>query len=146
MSKSISRKNFIRNFGLATLTMPGLMAFTAEGEGKGQKGRGSGVNRKSSGAATWETRRGSWVRKGAAQPGDLTLAEGEKGCHITLNPKEGSVVRQAVKFLSGDIGKISGYTPKSGEDTEKGSVNVHVITIGNATVPAEIPVSDLKGK
>lgn len=146
MSKSISRKNFIRNFGLATLTMPGLMAFTAEGEGGGKKGQGPAVSRRRSGAETWETRRGSWVRKGAVQPGDLTLAEGGKGCHITLNPKEGSVVRQAVKFLSGDIRKISGYTPKSGENAEKGSVNLHVVTIGNAAVRADIPVSDLRGK
>lgn len=145
MTKSISRKNFIRNFGMATLGLPGLAAFTGaearEKNGPGKR-KGRGTRKKQS----WDTRRGSWVRKGEAAEGDLVLAAGGKGCHIVLNAGEGSAVRQAVKFFSDDIRKISGYTPKSGVETDKGAVNVHVVTLGNAPVPDGIPVGDLQGK
>jgi hypothetical protein len=145
MSKSISRKNFIRNFGMATLGLPGLVAFTnteaREKNGPGKR-RGRGTRKKQS----WDTRRGSWVSKGEAADGDLILAAAGKGCHIVLNAKEGSAVRQAVKFFSDDIRKISGYYPKSGTDIDKAAVNVHIVTLGNAPVPADIPVEDLRGK
>jgi hypothetical protein len=55
--------------------------------------------------------RGSWVRAGAAQTGDVTLASPSAVAEIVISPGEHTAVQHAAKLLAGDIGKISGETP-----------------------------------
>ena len=55
--------------------------------------------------------RGSWVADGAAQAGDISLADRNAGCEIVVTEKENSALKQAAAFLAGDIEKFSGYKP-----------------------------------
>jgi hypothetical protein len=89
--------------------------------------------------------RGSWVR-GSAQAGDVTLVSGKTACEIVVGPREHSAVRHAASLLAGDIAKISGTTPALVTQPGAAAVRVHLVTLGNGTVPAGIQSGRLKGK
>lgn len=152
MSKNISRKNFLKNLGIVTLSVPGISAFANDAEGTKNNSFQpaddhfiKNTDSKKPGKK-WITRRGSWVRKGDATSGDVILAKGGKGCSIIINEKEHSAVQQAGKFLSEDIRKISGYQPKISQKPVDGNTNLHLVTLGNEFIPKEINVEDIKGR
>ncbi len=65
--------------------------------------------------STWaETRRGAWVREGAAQAGDITLVtrSSRVPLDILVAPGEGSVVRRAAEFLAADVNRLTGSFPR----------------------------------
>ncbi|MBA2341726.1 MAG: hypothetical protein H0V88_15160 [Pyrinomonadaceae bacterium] len=73
----------------------------------------SGLLYSSAAAQEWsQPVRGSWVANGAAQAGDIILADRNAGCEIIVSEKENSAAKQAAAFLAGDIEKISGYKPQ----------------------------------
>lgn len=149
MQKNISRKNFIRNLGLVTLSAPGL-AFSGNGmfppvqKDKEDYGAPQGLPGKSK--TNWNTRRGSWIRKEAAEAGDIVLAAPGKACQIVMNDKEHSAVKQAASFLAKDIQKISGHTPALSTAAKTGITSMQVITLGNGDIPDNIHTDDIKGK
>src|SRR5688572_32670877 len=60
-------------------------------------------------AQAWEEPvRGSWLRDGDTQPGDIALAEPGKTCQIVVSERAHSAVRQAANFLSADFAKLAG--------------------------------------
>jgi len=78
--------------------------------------------------------RGSWVRVGAAQPGDVTLAGNADGCEIVVSADENSAVHQAAVFLAGDIERISGYKPPIVASPTGQRATVRLVTLNSATV------------
>ena len=89
--------------------------------------------------------RGSWVRPGAAQAGDVVLASGGKGCVIVVASKENSAVQQAARFLAGDIQKISGYKPPIAAKAAAGRTAIHLATLGVSPVPASVGAKTMAG-
>jgi hypothetical protein len=55
--------------------------------------------------------RGSWVREGEKQDGDVVLVDESGACDIIVGDNEDSAVKQAAAFLAGDIEKIAGRRP-----------------------------------
>ncbi len=90
--------------------------------------------------------RGSWVADGAAQAGDISLADRNAGCEIIVTEKENSAVKQAAAFLAGDIEKISGYKPPIIATPSGRRVAIHLVTLGNGDVPARIAQAKLRGR
>lgn len=148
----ISRKHFLKNFGLATLSVPGLMALSQdaagkdapEGFGAGKPGAGRAARQRQS--PTWATRRGSWVRKDALATGDIVLANAAKGCSLIVQDQANSAVKQAATFLAGDIFKISGHKPELASAPKAGTVSIHVMTLGEGSIPDQISTDDIKDK
>ncbi|HUP03207.1 MAG TPA: glycosyl hydrolase 115 family protein [Bryobacteraceae bacterium] len=89
--------------------------------------------------------RGAWVRSGAAQPGDVTLASAGATCQIVAAASEDSAVHQAAEFLAGDIEKISGRRPAIVTAPAAG-VNIHLVTLGNGQTPAAINAAAMQGQ
>lgn len=89
--------------------------------------------------------RGSWVRPGAAQAGDLVLAAAGKGCVLVVGPTEPPAVRQAARFLAGDIQKISGYRPPITTKAAAGRAAIHLVTLGSGPVPASLGAAKMAG-
>jgi hypothetical protein len=87
--------------------------------------------------------RGSWVADGAAQAGDISLADRNAGCEIVVTEKENSAVKQAAAFLAGDMEKISGYKPPIIATPSGRRVAIHLVTLGNGDVPARIAQAKL---
>lgn len=142
---SISRKDFLKNFGLATLAMPGITRLTS-GQNTGQQDSPLKKIKAQSKQQTWITRRGSWVRKGGSRPGDIVLAKEGKGCSIIVNETENAAVQQAAKFLSGDIQKISGHKPEILSAAREGETHIHIATLGSKSITATIPTEAIKGQ
>lgn len=93
------------------------------------------------------TVRGSWLRTGARQPGDVVLSSGRDGCEIVVAASEHSAVKQAAFFLAGDIEKISGYRPAIVSNPSGRRVSVHLVTlVSGATVPSGISSQKLRGQ
>jgi hypothetical protein len=91
--------------------------------------------------------RGSWVRVGAAQPGDVALAGNGGGCEIVVGAGENSAVRQAAVFLAGDIERISGYKPPIVAMPSSQRVAVRLVTLNDAAVvPQGIAKQKLDGQ
>ncbi len=91
--------------------------------------------------------RGSWVRAGAPQPGDLVLAAKGKGCEIIVGGNEHSAVRRAAFCLSRDIERISGFRPPIvTKPTGAGTAAVHLVTLGKGALPEEVRPAGLQGK
>ena len=90
-------------------------------------------------------RRGSWVQTGPATLGDVTLAGGDNVCDIVVARNEASPVRQAAEFLAGDIEKISGKRPLIVESPSANRVNIRLVTVGNAVLPAIIDAQAMSG-
>ncbi|HEU5126124.1 MAG TPA: glycosyl hydrolase 115 family protein [Verrucomicrobiae bacterium] len=72
--------------------------------------------------------RGSWVREGAAQTGDVMLFDGERICDIEVPANENAAVKQAAVFLAGDLEKIIGHKPEIVEQAAPGHVTIHLST------------------
>ncbi len=90
--------------------------------------------------------RGSWVAvNGAAQAGDIILADRNAGCEIVVAEKENSAVKQAAAFLAGDIEKISGFKPQVVSTPSGRRVAIHLVTLGNGDVPEQIAQAKLRG-
>lgn len=90
--------------------------------------------------------RGSWVRKGLAAPGDVTLASPASTASIIVADAEHSAVHQAAQFLAGDIEKISGHRPAIGNTPASGRANIHLVTLGNVPVPSAVNGNALRGQ
>lgn len=153
MSKHISRKNFLKNLGIVTLSVPGISALANDLDNsknnvyqQNQPDRFIPFQGNKNGRKEWTTRRGSWVRKTDTLEGDVVLVKEGKGCNIVVSEKENSAVQQAATFLSEDIRKISGYQPKVSQKSGNENTNIHIITLGIDSVPDTIDVDDLKGK
>lgn len=152
MSKNISRKIFLKNLGFASLSVAGMAAIPRDSDSNGYNGLLETSNDNysnhdnSKDRKEWITRRGSWVRKGNALPGDVVLVNKEKKCTIIVSENEHSAVQQAAKFLSEDIDKISGYKAGIHRKPSKGKTNIHVVTLPDASIPQEINVTEMKGK
>jgi hypothetical protein len=90
--------------------------------------------------------RGSWVRNGAAQSGDVILADRGKGCEIVVASNEAPAVMQAARFLAGDIETISGFKPPIvARYLYRDRVAIHLTTVGNGTPPAAVHAERLRG-
>ena len=92
--------------------------------------------------------RGSWVQTGdQPQPNDVVLARNGGGCEIVVAASEHSAVKQAAKFLAGDIEKISGFKPAIVERPSGGRVVVVLTTVtGRDTLPSVIAQQKLVGQ
>ncbi len=136
----ITRKTFIRScsatFGLMSVGLSGIAAtpVTRDPFYKSLPGNNA--------ANSDATLRGSWVRHGSPEPGDIGLAN----CQIVLSSNEHSAVQQAAKFLAADIAKISGHIPAIGENKKPGQTNIVLATFGDEATPKEIRRDQLKGK
>lgn len=91
-------------------------------------------------------RRGSWVRNGTIQKGDVVLANNITGCTIVVGANEPSAVQQAARFLAKDIQKISGYTPPIVNQASNKGVNIRLVTVGSDEIPKHIKTKSLAGK
>ncbi len=91
--------------------------------------------------------RGSWVREGPRQAGDVILANNGSGCEIVLAGDENSAVRQAAVFLAGDIERISGYKPAIVSKPTGQRVAVRLVTLkDSADLPQGIAKQNLAGR
>ncbi len=107
----------------------------------------SGFLYSSAAAQEWsQLVRGSWVANGAAQAGDIILADRNAGCEIVVSEKENSAVKQAAAFLVGDIEKINGYKPPIIATPSGRRVAIHLVTLGNGDVPEQIAQAKLRHK
>jgi len=86
--------------------------------------------------------RGSWVRVGHIQSGDIQL----KGCRLVVDKKEHSAVHQAASFLAEDIAQISGYRPSIEETINQQGIHIVLTTLGNTDLPDDINWTSLQGK
>lgn len=89
-----------------------------------------------------KTLRGSWVRTGDLQTGDVTLQK----CTIVIAKNEHSAVQQAALFLAADIEKISGYRPPILEAPIKNQTNIILATTGVSSLTEVGPANQLKDK
>ena len=107
----------------------------------------SGFLYSSAAAQEWsQLVRGSWVANGAAQAGDIILADRNAGCEIVVAEKENFAVKQAAAFLVGDIEKINGYKPPIIATPSGRRVAIHLVTLGNGDVPEQIAQAKLRHK
>lgn len=89
--------------------------------------------------------RGSWVQVRPAQPGDVMLAKGGKGCEIVVPSAENSAVKQAARFLARDIQKISGWLPPIVTKVSGKRAAIHLMTYGDGAAPPAVHSAKLKG-
>ncbi len=89
--------------------------------------------------------RGSWVRPGTPQAGDVRLASGGKGCVLVVASTEQPAVQQAARFLAGDIQKISGYRPPIMTRAAAGRAAIYLATLGVTPVPGSLGAARMKG-
>jgi hypothetical protein len=92
------------------------------------------------------TLRGSWVQTGPAAAGDVTLASKDAVAQIVVGDDENTAVHQAAEFLSGDIEKISGYKPAIVTAATPDKINIRLVTLGHATIPAAIETRGMQGQ
>lgn len=98
-------------------------------------------------AQTWTVPvRGSWVADDDARGSGVALAGPGVGSEIVVSSREHSAVRQAAKFLAGDIGKISGYTPPIVSAPSGGRIAIHLVTLGRDSLPRLIRQGALHGR
>ncbi|MCA1602089.1 MAG: glycosyl hydrolase 115 family protein, partial [Acidobacteria bacterium] len=88
--------------------------------------------------------RGSWVRNGAAQAGDVVLVDRNASCEIIVLETEHSAVKQAAAFLAADIEKISGFKSQVVSTPSGRRVAIHLVTLGNGDVPEQIAQAKLR--
>ncbi len=90
--------------------------------------------------------RGSWVRRGGSENGDVLLAGPGSGCEIVVGDGEHTAVKQAASFLAADVKKISDYTPpivaRAGGDRPA----IYLTTLGAQRLPAGIQRTRLEGQ
>jgi hypothetical protein len=100
-------------------------------------------------AQEWQGRvRGSWVREGKPQNGDVTLiAPGGKDCRIVVPDGADPAVKQAAVFLAGDLYKITGRAAHFAPAPVPGCVNICLVTLGDdIDLPPGIDQRRLKGQ
>lgn len=92
--------------------------------------------------------RGSWVRQGKAQPGDITLVAPGHATQITIFDNANSAVKQAAVFLSQDITKLTGAKAQFNNALPPaGQVSIRLITLGDGNdLPPGAALDKLKGK
>jgi hypothetical protein len=91
--------------------------------------------------------RGAWVEAGSPAADDIVLADHGAGCEIVVGPEEDLNVRQAARFLAGDIERISGYLPPLVETPSGGGrVSIRLVTLGKETVPSSIDTRTMQGQ
>lgn len=89
--------------------------------------------------------RGSWVRSGTAQAGDVALAD---GVEIVIGDDAHSAVRQAATFLASDIEKLTGRAPALVRTPSSGKTAIHLVTLEGADqkLPNDVAIAQLSGK
>lgn len=100
-------------------------------------------------AQQWrEPVRGSWVRTGDAQSGDVVLVEPGKACQVVVGDDAHSAVKQAATFLASDITKLTGAKAHFNDEAPPaGQVSIRLATLGDGTkLPDGIKVDQLKGQ
>ncbi|WP_256013913.1 glycosyl hydrolase 115 family protein [Desertivirga xinjiangensis] len=136
----LSRKNFIKScsatLGLIGIGLPDLLANPTTEKDEFYKGFDQAGKIEASSKI-----RGSWVRKGIAQTGDVELHR----CQIVVGKEENSAVQQAALFLADDIFKITGHKPPVNSLKQSDRVSIILSTLGD-TVPKGIKVAGLKNK
>ncbi|WP_069661232.1 glycosyl hydrolase 115 family protein [Arcticibacter eurypsychrophilus] len=90
--------------------------------------------------------RGTWVQEGLTKANDVMLVGNGKVCEIVVANNENSAVKQAAKFLAGDIEKISGVKPQIVEVPGKNVVSIRLATVGTSKVPSEVNPNSIKGQ
>ena len=101
------------------------------------------------GAATAQTApwagalRGSWVRTGPLESGDVVL---DSATQIAVASDENSAVRQAAAFLAGDIEKISSHRPAIVAAPAADRPVIHLVTLGHAGIPPAVNANVLQGR
>jgi hypothetical protein len=91
--------------------------------------------------------RGSWVRQGDLQAGDVVLGAGNDAAEIVVAPAEHSAVKQAAEFLAGDIEKITGAHPPIVSAATGRVVAIHLETLADGQeLPAGIARAKLDGQ
>ncbi|TZF84815.1 hypothetical protein FW774_07500 [Pedobacter sp. BS3] len=140
MNNKVSRKSFIKRcsaaMGLIAVDLPQFFAGTQAEPSSFYTANSENYQENAS------TLRGSWVRYGQAEAGDIPL----QGCEIIVADEENTAVKQAAKFLAADIENISGYRPPINRQAAQGKTCIRLITIGNGELPATVPTGDLTGK
>ena len=136
----ISRKNFLKNcsatLGLMSVGLPTALADPIRRDPFYQASN-------TSNASPSDLKiRGSWVRIGVAQPGDLLL----KNCEIIVDKNEHTAVQQAAKFLALDLQKISGELPIISNTNTGNKIQIRIATLGNGEIPKELKLDRLKAK
>jgi hypothetical protein len=99
-------------------------------------------------AQQWQGRvRGSWVRDGQPQAGDVVLVEQDKTCQIVVKDDAHSAVKQAAIFLAADLRKLAGQAVHFAPAPEQGRVSIRMVTLGDGTeLPPGAALDALKGK
>ncbi|HEX7008640.1 MAG TPA: glycosyl hydrolase 115 family protein [Phycisphaeraceae bacterium] len=99
-------------------------------------------------AQVWEGKvRGSWVRDGEPEPGDVVLVEPGRVCQIVLADDAHSAVRQAATFLRSDLAALTGAEVEIVNAPVDGRVSIHLVTLGDgAELPAGIQQDQLEGQ
>lgn len=91
--------------------------------------------------------RGSWLRDGQPQEGDVTLFQPGKTPHIVIPDDAHSAVKQAAIFLAGDLHKLTGQAVHFADAPEPGRVAIRMVTLGQETeLPPNAAVDKLKGQ
>ena len=81
-------------------------------------------------------RRGSWIRSGAPQSGDVVLVtEAGATSSILVSAAETSCVQRAVRFLAGDIEKLTGAKPNVVNEPPSDGPCIQVATATPGTDP-----------
>jgi hypothetical protein len=91
-------------------------------------------------------RRGSWIQAGSATQGDITLVGPAGTVEIVVARNEASPVLQAAEFLAADIERISGSRPRIVDTPNRERINIRLVTVDNADVPAEVGGGVLRGQ
>ncbi|HEV2294680.1 MAG TPA: glycosyl hydrolase 115 family protein [Tepidisphaeraceae bacterium] len=99
-------------------------------------------------AQEWKGRvRGSWVREGEPQAGDVALVEPGKVCQIVVADGAHSAVKQAATFLGEDIEKLTGAKAEIVATPTAGAVAIRLVTLGEgAQLPDGVAQDKLKGQ
>ncbi|HEV2294726.1 MAG TPA: glycosyl hydrolase 115 family protein [Tepidisphaeraceae bacterium] len=93
--------------------------------------------------------RGSWIRDGVAQPGDVVLAEPGKPCRVVIRDDAHSAVKQAATFLASDLTQLCGQKIEvaTAPPPAGGHVAVRLVTLGDGTeLPPEVARGKLEGQ
>ncbi len=100
-------------------------------------------------AQEWtEPVRGSWVRDGDAQDGDVVLVEPGKACQVVVLDDAHPAVKQAAVFLASDITKLTGAKAHFNDAAPPaGQVSIRLVTLGDGTeLPQGVARDKLQGK
>ncbi len=93
--------------------------------------------------------RGSWVRLGDAEPGDVSLVDGAAAVADIVVPEGAhSAVRQAARFLAGDIEALTGREPEIRPAARPGRASIRLVSLDaedTTELPESVEVDRLRG-